>query len=73
MVLAFGIILFEKHGLNPGNRQLVDTVRFFSFLHKFFDFFDILKTQNLYNFCFGIIQGLLYLDGRNSQKYLHQT
>ena len=28
MVLAFGIILFEKYGLNPGNRQLVDTVRF---------------------------------------------
>ena len=21
----------------------------------------------------GVIQGLLYLDGRNSQKYLHQT
>ena len=28
MVLAFGIVLFEKYGLNPGNRQLVDTVRF---------------------------------------------
>ena len=28
MCLAFGIILFEKYGLNPGNRQLVDMVRY---------------------------------------------
>jgi hypothetical protein len=35
MVLAFGIVLFEKYGLNPGNRQLVDTVRFFlSFINS---------------------------------------
>ena len=27
MFLAYGIIIFEKHGLNPGNRQLVDMVR----------------------------------------------
>ena len=28
MCLAFGIILFEKYGLNPGDRQLVDMVRY---------------------------------------------
>ena len=28
MCLAFGIILFEKYGVNPGNRQLVDMVRY---------------------------------------------
>ena len=27
MCLAFGIILFEKYGVNPGNRQLIDMVR----------------------------------------------
>ena len=27
MFLAFGIILYEKYGLNPGNRQVVDMVR----------------------------------------------
>ena len=27
MFLAYGIIVFEKYGLNPGNRQLVDMVR----------------------------------------------
>ena len=27
MFLALGIVLFEKNGLNPGNRQLVDMVR----------------------------------------------
>ena len=28
MCLALGIILFEKYGLNPGDRQLVDMVRY---------------------------------------------
>ena len=28
MCLAFGIILFEKYGVNPGNRQLIDMVRY---------------------------------------------
>ena len=34
MCLAFGIILFEKYGVNPGNRQLIDMVRYTKSLWK---------------------------------------
>ena len=38
-----------------------------TFFHNY-----VIRTTHIYQYLW-IGQGLLYLDGRNSQKYLHQT
>ena len=53
MFLALGIVLFEKYGLNPGNRQIVDMVRKLSYLFSFSKLLDTyFQNLCLQNSCF---------------------